>query len=237
MLSRTAYVIVGVIVVVLSLGATLFTLNLWSGYPVSTPAPTTPPIQPTAASAPAPVAAIAPGSAPETSLDELPKMTALGFRWAGIAHLNVQAETEASVVTGQSILHLLPTSQDGYHTLAGQFSGLTKGQAYRVTAWIKPDGVASFELEASDRPNGQPLNYAVGVFDLAHHKVLSGSGATNDRGIELDPSGWQKVWLDLLTANGVIAVTIRPTDGGQITFKGDGTHGIILGGVEADPRG
>ena len=35
MLSRLAYTIVGIVIVALSFGAMMFTLNLWSGYPIA----------------------------------------------------------------------------------------------------------------------------------------------------------------------------------------------------------
>src|SRR5580700_7875239 len=70
MLSRLAYGIVGIVVVALSFSATLFTLNLWSGYPLSDPISTAsiPAAAPTAA------AATAPGAGSETPFNALPKI-------------------------------------------------------------------------------------------------------------------------------------------------------------------
>src|SRR5258707_9049799 len=103
MLSRLAYGIVGIVVVALSFSATLFTLDLWSGYPLSDPIstasiPAAPPATPAAA------AAAAPGVTSETPFNALPKIETAGFQWAGIAHLNVQPETGRSIVTRQPII-------------------------------------------------------------------------------------------------------------------------------------
>lgn len=232
MLSRLAYGIIGLVVVALSFSATLFTLNLWSGFPVSDPTSTAS----IPAAAPA-AAADAPGATSETQFNALPKIESAGFQWAGIAHLNVQPETGTSVVTGQPIMRIVATPQDGFHTLAGQFSGLNKNQVYRVVAWVKPTGGSNIELEASDQASGQPLNHAVAIFNLVSHAVISAEGAMKERGIEKGPDGWQKIWLDLMTSAGQIVISLRPINGGAVTYKGDGRIGVVLGGVEADPQG
>jgi hypothetical protein len=234
MLSKSAYVIIGIVVVALSFSATLFTLNLWSGYPLTEPLFTA--SIPSASPAPSAPPATT-GTAPETSLEALPKLASSGFQWAGIAHLNVRTETGTSVVAGQPVMRLLATAQDGYHTLAGQFSGLNKNQVYRVTAWVKPEGGGNVELETSDRASGQPLNHAEAMFNLAGREVLSASAAVKERGVDQGPDGWQKVWLDLMTSDGRIIVTLRPANGGATNFKGDGSLGVTLGGVEIDPQG
>src|SRR5580704_6110307 len=164
MLSRLAYGIVGLVVVALSFSATLFTLNLWSGYPLSDPISTASIVT----AAPPPASLATPDAAQTTSVAALPKVEGSGFQWVDVARLNVRAAVGASVVTGQPILQLVPTSQNGYHTLAGQFSGLNKSLVYRVMAWVKPVGGSNIQLEVADHPNGQPLNYATGLYDLTH---------------------------------------------------------------------
>lgn len=240
MLSKSAYAVVGICVVTLSFSATLFALNLWSGYPLTDPpftasipsAPPAPPASPVPSAPPATT-----GAALETSLEALPKVASAGFQWAGIAHLNVQTDTGKSVVAGQPVMRLLATAQDGYHTLAGQFSGLNKNQVYRVTAWVKPEGGGNVEFETSDRSSGQPLNHAEALFNLSSREVLNTSAAVKERGVDQGPDGWQKVWLNLMTSDGQIIVTLRPANGGAVTFKGDGRLGVTLGGVQIDPQG
>jgi hypothetical protein len=57
-----------------------------------------------------------------------------------------------------------------------------------------------------------------------------------DGGIDQGPDGWQKIWLNLVTADGNLDVTLRPANGDVLNYKGDGSLGMILGGVEANPR-
>lgn len=234
MLSRLAYTIVAIVVVALSCSAMMFTLNLWSGYPIANAVSAV-------AMQPAPqlksVSAAATETMPETPVEALPRVEGGGFQWAGIAHLHVETQTGMSVVAGQPILRLVTTPQDGYHTLAGQFRGLSKSQVYRVTAWVKPEGGANVEFEISDGAVGQPLNHAVAIFNLAGRAVISTDAAAKQRGIDKGPDRWLKVWLDMMTSNGNIIVTLRPTVGAGVVFKGDGQLGVLLGGVEVDPQG
>jgi hypothetical protein len=176
------------------------------------------------------------GPVPESVLADLPKMEAAGLQWIGIAKLNVRAKAGTSMLAGQPILLLTPTLDEGYHTLAGQFSGLNKSQAYRITAWVKPEAGGNIELEVVDNPDASPVNHAVGIFDLTRHVVLFGSGGIKERGIEQTPGDWQKVWLDLVTSDGKFVFTIRPSNGAADIFKGDGRFGLTLGGIEAEPN-
>src|SRR5580704_17019535 len=175
MLSRLAYGIVGLVVVALSFSATLLALNTWSGNS-DFDVPFTASIRPVApapspSAAPALPAAASPSSVAvrETPVEALPKVQSQGFQWNAVAHLLVQPATSTPVVAGQPVLRLVPSPQDGFHTLGGQFSGLNKNQVYRVTAWVKPEGGGNVQLEAGDQSTGLPLNHAVAIFNLANH--------------------------------------------------------------------
>jgi hypothetical protein len=239
MLSRLAYGIFGIVVIALSFSATLFALNTLSdnsgadllftaSVPSARPAPPTPP------ASPAPPATSA--AAPETATDVLPKVQSQGFQWAGIAHLLIRPETAAPVVAGQPVLRLVATPQDGFHTLAGQFSGLNKNQIYRVTAWVKPEG-GNIQLEVGNQAPGQPIHHLAAIFSLSNHTVLDGVTPVKDGGIDQGPDGWEKIWLNVMTSDGRLDVTLRSANGNVLTFKGDGNFGMILGGVEANPHG
>lgn len=235
MLSRLAYAILGIVVVALSFSATLFALNLWSGHQIAEELAqeiTTASIPSASPAAPAPEA----GAPQEASANTLPRLAGSGFQWIGLNHLNIRIASTASVVKGQPILQLTPTVQDGYHTLGGQISGLNKDHAYRITAWVKPTGGGNVEVEVADRPNGQSLHYATGLFDLSGHRVLGGQSDAKQRGIDQGPDDWQRVWLEVTTSDGQFNLAIRPASGALATFQGDGRLGVLLGGVEVTPR-
>jgi len=172
----------------------------------------------------------------EAPADTPPKVQTRGFQWAAIAHLLIRPETEPTVVAGQPVLRLVASPQDGFHTLAGQFSGLIKNQVYRVTAWVKPQS-GNIQLELGDQPPGQPPHHIAAIFSLSNHTVRDGDTVVKDGGIDQGPNGWQKIWLNLVTADGNLDVTLRPANGDVLTYKGDGSLGMFLGGVEANPRG
>jgi hypothetical protein len=233
MLSRLAYGTIGIVVATLSFSATLFALNEWStnsGFDL----PFTASI-PSARPAP-PALPATPAAAQETATDPLPKVQSQGFQWAGIAHLMIRPETGVPVVAGQPVLRLVATPQDGFHTLAGQFSGLNKNQVYRVTAWVKPEG-GNIQLEVGNQAPGQPIHHLAAIFSLSNHTVLDGDTPVKDGGIDQGPDGWEKIWLNVMTSDGRLDVTLRSTNGNVLTFKGDGHLGMILGGVEANPHG
>lgn len=227
MVSKSGYIIGGIVIVALSFVATLFVLNTRATHSLAQ-APPVPSVTPALSGMGVPT--------PESALADLPKMEAANLQWIGIAKLNVRTQTGTSMVAGQPILLLLPTQDEGYHTLAGQFTGLNKSQGYRIAAWVKPEAGGNIELEVVDNPDGSPVNHAVGIFDLTRHLVLYGSGAVKDRGIEQAPGDWQKVWLDLATSDGKFVFTIRPSNGAADIFKGDGRFGLTLGGIEAEPK-
>jgi len=227
MLSRLAYSTLGILVVALSFSVTLFTLNRWSGDPRFDPLFT----------ASIRSALPLPYVIQETTLDALPRMNSANFRWTGITHLNAQSENEKQLVGGQPIIRLIATSQDSYHFLAGQFSGLNKDRVYRVTAWTKSEGNGNLYLEIADQGGAQHAHYAQALFDLSDGKVLRANGSTEARGIDQEPDNWEKVWLDLTTSDGQIVVALRPANGSAISYAGDGHLGLILGGIQADPKG
>jgi hypothetical protein len=243
MLSRLAYGIVGLVVVALSFSATLFALNTWSGNSdfdvpftasIRSALPASSPAAAPASPAPASPVAVAVG---ETPVEALPKVQSRGFQWNNVAHLLVQPATSTPVVTGQPVLRLVPSPHDGFHTLAGQFSGLNKNQIYRVTAWVKAEGGGNVQLEVSDEPAaGQPPHHLSAVFSLANHTVRDGDVVIKEGGFDQGPDGWQKIWLNLLTSDGHVDVTVRPANGDNLTYKGNSSLGLILGGVEANPR-
>jgi hypothetical protein len=154
-----------------------------------------------------------------------------------MAHLLVRPETGPTVVAGQPVLRVVASPQDGFHTLGGQFSGLNKNQIYRVTAWVKAAGGGNIQLELGDQAPGQPPHHIAAIFSLSNHTVRDGDTVIKDGGIDQGPDGWQKIWLNLVTADGNLDVTLRPANGDVLTYKGDGSLGMILGGVEANPRG
>jgi hypothetical protein len=228
MLSKAAYFFVGIVTVALSFGTTLFALNLWSDNPtmLGTSAPSTA----TASSAPPST----PAAAMDTTLAELPKPGASGFIWYSVRGLNVQAVNDTPVVRDQHILRLTATPSEDAHSLVARYSGLKKNQVYRVTSWVKPQAGGNVEMAALDQPDGNPVNNGDVIFDPSSKTFLSVVGV-KARGFEQGPDNWQKVWLDIATSDGQFLVAIRAARGDVLSFKGDGTLGLILGGIQMAP--
>jgi hypothetical protein len=228
MLSRATYAIVAIVVVALSFSGTLFVLNRWSAASDSQPLFTS------SIRSALPSSAVSPIDAQATVLEALPKAT--GFDWYVVRGLNVRTASEGSVVAGQPILRLITTPNETGHSLVAQYRGLKKNQVYRITAWVKPEAGGNVEIAGLDHPEGTPVNNGIIVADLQSNTLLTASGV-RARGVERGPDNWQKVWIDLATADGQFLVAVRPTRGGEDTFSGDGRLGVILGGIQVAPQG
>lgn len=247
MLSKSAYIIIAVIIVVVSFGATMFALNYWSGPatqnstgPVASTSPSAPPASPPAASTPTVPPAAAPtasGAAitQDTTVAELPSEPGIGLNWTGLRGLNVQSINESGP-TGQPALRLIATPNDTTHSLNAKLGGLDKNQTYRITVWVKPINGANLELLAYDQPDGNPVNSSQVTYDLAAKTVLSATGA-KAQGAEAASGGWVMAWFELTTKDGQFGFLTRPTSGGSDTFKGDGREGVVLGGIQVKPAG
>jgi hypothetical protein len=160
-----------------------------------------------------------------------------GFAFIGIQGLNAEVEAGAPVVAGQPILRLVAVPTTGRHYFAARSTMLNKNQVYRITAWVK--GPARVKIEVSDELTpryGTPTNYGNAIFHPAARTVSSSTGHLKGRGIEQGPDGWQKIWVDLTTADGemVLAFGLLSKKGSE--FKGDGRLGVTFGGIEVTAR-
>jgi hypothetical protein len=220
MLSKLAQAVVGLAIVALSFSATLFALNQWAGTPSNEPLFTGSILT-------------ASDSVPDTAITDLPKTSA--FDWYTVRGLNVRAANESSVLTGQAILRLVATPNETGHSLVVQYRGLNKNQVYRIIAWVRPEAGGNVELAALDQPAGTPVNRGIVIADLSNKKILSMDG-TKALGVERGPGDWERVWFELATSDGQFLVAIRPTKGDADSYRGDGRLGLVLGGIQMEPR-
>jgi len=169
----------------------------------------------------------------ETVLADLPKPTTPGFAFIGIVGLNAQVEAGNPVVAGQTILRLVAVPTTGRHYFAAQSTALKKNHVHRIIAWIKARAGVKVQMQVSDK---QTVNYGSVIFNPGARIMSSPSGGLKGRGIEQGPGEWQKIWVDLPTADGefVLALVLISKERG--TFKGDGQLGLTFGGLEVAER-
>jgi hypothetical protein len=173
----------------------------------------------------------------ETVLADLPPLTTSGFAFIGIQGLNAVVEAGEAVVAGQRILRLVAVPTTGRHYFAARTTTLHKNQIYRITAWVKDPVGVKIEMQVSDElspRHGVPANYGNAIFDPAARTVSSSPGRLKGRGIEQGPDGWQKIWVDLATAGGELALGFGLIKASE--FKGHGPPGLTFGGIEAAER-
>jgi hypothetical protein len=223
MRSKVLSLLGGIVVVFLAFSVTLYVLNWFSGSVdgttyISNSTPETGPVvtQPSATS-------------------DLPRLAASGLGWSGMVGLNARVITGTSMVEGEPILQLTAIPADGAHTLGIQSTALDKNRVYRITAWVKSQAGANFEIEAGDHASTGQI-YGAAIFDVAGNKVISAVAAARP-GVERGPDGWEKVWIDLTTSTGQFVVNFYVMNGGAIRFAGDGRLGATLGGFSVKPQG
>ena len=161
---------------------------------------------------------------------ELPEVMTDGVTLIGITGLYAERADGGPVVMGQSVLRLVAVPTEGRHYLAAQSSGLDENRVYRITAWVKAVPGVQVELEVADGK----ANYGKAIFDPAGRRVTSSSAGLNE-GVERGPHGWQKIWIDLATANDQLVVVSGIVSRDRSTFKGDGHLGLTFGGIEVAP--
>jgi len=84
---------------------------------------------------------------------------------------------------------------------------------------VKPTGEAH-RTRASDQANGQPLNHAVAIFNLADHAVISADGAMKDEASIKGPMGAKSMARSDDLA-GQIVISLRPSTAAR-DLQGDG---------------
>jgi hypothetical protein len=223
MRSKVLSLLGGIAVVAIAFTATLSVLNWFSGsmdgttYISNSTAETEPVVTQTSA------------------ITDLPKLAASGLGWSGMVGLNVRVITGTSMVEGEPTLQLTAVPVDGAHTLGIQSTALDKNRVYRITAWVKSQSGANFEIEAGDHASTGQI-YGAATFNVAGNKVISAVAAAQP-GAERGPDGWEKVWIDLTTSTGQFVVNFYVMNGGAIRFAGDGRLGATLGGFSVKPQG
>ncbi len=101
---------------------------------------------------------MSPTGSPATvsDLPDIPAQSTGTTVWDGIEGLRIVEVAQSTVVEGQPLLKLSSTPGRSRHRLGLKFRGLTAGQVYRVTAWVKIDADIRLMLDVRDRaPSSQ----------------------------------------------------------------------------------
>jgi hypothetical protein len=119
------------------------------------------------------------------------------------------------------------------HMVAVRVSGLIKNESYRITAWIRPQGVANFGISARDQADKQDgPNKNLAIFDLARRDILSAEGKGKP-GIR-QRGDWLAVWTDLLTTDGQYIINFYICNRDERSYMANGRFEVILGGIGVD---
>jgi hypothetical protein len=179
----------------------------------------------------------------ETAMADLPGLPQ-AVRWDLVMGLNAEPVNIPAVVSGQTPLQLTaaPTedkdAQDR-HAVALQFSGLNRGGVSRATVWVKSANT-KLQLQvrdSQDTQTGKSPNAGEVQFNLKTRSTTVAYGNLLAQGIDITTDGWNKVWVDLKSADGNVFVLLGllGEGGTDDTFTGTGEH-VLLGGIEVAPK-
>jgi hypothetical protein len=163
----------------------------------------------------------------ETTLAELPRVTTAGLAFIGIIGLHAERADEDPVVMGQPVLRLIAVPTESRHYLAARSDRLDADRVYRITACVRAAPGVKVELEVAD----EKANYGKAIFEPAAREITSASPGLKG-GVEQGLQGWQKIWIDLATADDHVVAVFGIVSRNRSTFKGDGRLGLTFGGVE-----
>ena len=173
-----------------------------------------------------------------TDLANLPspgKLEQYELTWDGVEGLNVAPTTEAGAKADQPSLKLVEAPTAQRHRLGFKFKPLDLNKAYRVSVWIKPVCATGILLDMRD---GKQSHFGGAFLNIPKQSVERNVGEVKQAGVETRPDGWTKVWGDLTYADGVGFFYLGILSAkGEPAYQGDGTTGVILGGIEIAPKG
>jgi hypothetical protein len=172
-----------------------------------------------------------------TELGELPLLSASSSgssQWDLIEGLKADVVEGPMVVAGQRVLRLVAVGSENQHALSASFGGLAAGHTYRAIAWIKAEPGLRVMIEARD---GGQSSYGFVRADLAARAIVGSGGSILASGVEGAGGGWVKVWVDLRSGGGEVAVRIvlLASRANKSVFTATGQQ-ATLGGLEVLPR-
>ena len=156
-------------------------------------------------------------------------------QWDVFDGLHAEVIEGTSVVGGEQILRLASVG-DGRHALGARFCGLVPGGTYRAITWIKTEPDTRVMIEARDLIDphtGKPSNYGVARFNLATRSIMNVAGDIRNSKVEAAKDGWQKISVELRSANGDVFVLVGLLEGsqGRHVFKEQGQE-VNFGGID-----
>jgi hypothetical protein len=176
-------------------------------------------------------------SAVASALRDLPPPPPAGlpFRvgWDGVDGVNARIIGPSPVANGTLALSLIAARVPGRHRLGLQITEAPANRPIRAAVWVKVPAGARVAVNIRDgrSPSGSPLNSGMVMFDPAGRKVVS-TGGNVQGSIEPGPRDWQKLMVDMRSADGVVVMYVALLGAGDADeFRGDGQQ-IIFGGID-----
>jgi glycosyltransferase involved in cell wall biosynthesis len=165
------------------------------------------------------------------------------LHWDLIWGLNAVPHTGRRVVVDQPLLRLTAHPQhkeewQDRHALSQRIDGLTPGETYRVTIWVKPLDRADLQVHVRDSVNpatGVPDNQGEARVDLSAASILTSNDGLAFAKVAPGPRGWLKVSVGIRSGDGRLFVYLGLLKGVARTHAFDGDYEkLLFGGLEVN---
>ena len=129
---------------------------------------------------------------------------------------------------------LIPTTTDGQHSVAQQFTAsATSGQIYTISVFAKAAGYEWIRLQFDGTAGGSSYCF----FNLSTGAIGASSGITTLPDVEKLKNGWFRISVTkTITTNGTLSagIYIQQSDNQLGTWVGNNTSGVVLYGAQAE---
>jgi hypothetical protein len=134
---------------------------------------------------------------------------------------------------------LVETSDYDRHRIEAAVSGVTPGQVYTLSVFVKPAGRIAMQFEMRGEKPGKS---SIVQFNFNDAAVTYAGGDVSDAGVQALPGGWFRCWA-AMPYSGDTAVFNFALLGWQsaATYRGNESAGLLIWGVQFElgdrPRG
>jgi hypothetical protein len=147
----------------------------------------------------------------------------------------------------KTAIRLIETSENGFHRVESGISGLSPGEVYVLSVFVKPADRTALYIEAGD---SEPGKYGVARYDLAHGElvavsgglynliqgaVVAQSGDVADSGLQYLSNGWFRCWLVMPYDSDTMTFDFTlMKDRGEGRYPGTSGSGLLIWGVQLE---
>jgi hypothetical protein len=127
---------------------------------------------------------------------------------------------------------VVETARNDRHRIETAIGGITPGETYTLSLYVKPAERGQIQFEMRD---GKVGKYGIAGFDLFRKAVVTESGDVSDSGIQELPDGWFHCWAAMPYATDLVVFNFALITASGVSYWGSGGAGLFIWGVQIEP--